>query len=69
MGAIYKHCVICIAATAAPDHNASLLGWHKVEWPRPLVYRNLVIEKDIGMEPTSFKSEEPGWCERMRFML
>jgi hypothetical protein len=68
MGAIYKHCFICIAGTAAPDNNASLLEEHKVGWPRPLVYGNLLIQGDVGMKPAGPYVLESGWCERMRFM-
>jgi hypothetical protein len=69
MGAIYKHCFLCIAATAAPDNNSPLLAQHKVGWSRPLVHGNLVVQGDVGMELTDdIYKLESGWCERMRFL-
>ncbi|KAL6890521.1 HET domain-containing protein [Trichoderma evansii] len=65
MGDIYENSYICIAATQAPDNNSGMLETHKVDWPRPFVYKNLIVSADIDLKSSFSNSSRPGWCNRI----
>jgi hypothetical protein len=54
MGSIYKHCCLCIAATAGKDISDGLLKPCELEHKRPFIYYGLVVQENVAMANENF---------------